>query len=78
MQPAYEHNYPLLMNAHDKNAFRFGVIVFNTEAFNDATKTALEWFLTWDIFWIPCVLSWTLPCQVYRRLGISSSLDAPR
>ena len=49
MQPDYEHNYPLLMNAQDKNAFRFGVIVLNTEAFNDATKTASECFLTWDI-----------------------------
>ena len=38
-----------LMDAHDKVAFCFLVSVVNTKAYNDATKTASEWFLTWDI-----------------------------
>jgi len=43
MQPDDEH--PLLMNANEKNAFRFGAIVLNKEASNDATKKASECFL---------------------------------
>jgi len=48
MQPDYERNY-LLMTAHDKVAFRFLVSVSNINAFDDATTTASESFLTWDI-----------------------------
>ena len=48
MQPDCERNY-LLMNAHDQVAFRFLVSIVNIEAYNDVTKTASDWFLTWDI-----------------------------
>jgi len=48
MQHNNEHNY-LLMNTHDKVAFCFLVSIVNTEAYDDATRTASEWFLTWDI-----------------------------
>ena len=47
MERDYWINY-LLMNAHDKVAFCFLVSTFNINAF-DATTTASEWFLTWDI-----------------------------
>jgi len=48
MQPDYERNY-LLIEAQDKVALRFLFSVVNIEAYNDATKTASDWFLTWDI-----------------------------
>jgi len=48
MQSDYERNY-LLMNIHDKLAFCFLVSIVNTNAYDDATKTASECFLTWDI-----------------------------
>jgi len=47
-QPDYERNY-LLMNAHDKGALCFLFSVVNIEAYNEATKTASDHFLTWDI-----------------------------
>jgi len=43
-----ERNY-LVMTARDKEVFRSVVSICNIEAFNDATKTATDWFLTWDI-----------------------------
>ena len=49
MRPDYERNFQLPMNAHDKVAFGFLVSIVNIEAYNDATKTASECFLTWDI-----------------------------
>jgi len=49
MQPDYEPSYHVLVNAPDKNAFHFVVITTNTNAYNDATRAASEWFLTWDI-----------------------------
>jgi len=48
MQPDYERNY-LLMKADDKRAFCFLLSIVNIEAYSDTTKTASEWFLTWDI-----------------------------
>jgi len=48
MQSNYEHNY-LLMSARDKVAFCSVVSICNIEAYDDATKTASECFLTWDI-----------------------------
>jgi len=38
-----------LMDDNDKVAFCLGVMILNTEAYDDATRTASEWFLTWDI-----------------------------
>jgi len=45
---SYERNY-VLMNACDKVAFRSVVSICNVEAYDDATNTAAESFLTWDI-----------------------------
>ena len=45
---SYERNY-VLMNACDKGAFRSVVSICNVEAYDDATNTASESFLTWDI-----------------------------
>ena len=48
MQSNYDRNY-LLMDDQDKVVFRLVVNICNIEAYDDATKTASEWFLTWDI-----------------------------
>jgi len=72
----YEYNY-LLMNGHDKVAFRFLVSVVNIEAYNDATKTASECFLTWDI--LEDVMPFlTQPNIIYAIGGqdISNALDS--
>jgi len=49
MQPDYESSYQLRMNVLDKVAFRIGVSICNVKSYDDTTKTASEWFLTWDI-----------------------------
>ena len=38
-----------LMRKDDQVAFRVFIISTNTEAYNDETKTASEWFLSWDV-----------------------------
>jgi len=37
-----------LMRKDDQMAFRVFIISTNTEAYNDESKTASEWFLSWD------------------------------
>jgi len=37
-----------LMSEDDRMAFRVFVIISNTEAYDDETKTAQEWFVSWD------------------------------
>jgi len=45
----YTRSFCILMCKDDQIAFRVFVISTNTEAYDDETKTAADWFVSWDV-----------------------------